>query len=328
MRDLLAIVHAFLVRYRDSSLSRAELMAQLPQEVSSSFKTWRDVYGGIFGDFNRCHHSRKTIGMLKELISAFEAANHIEKSETHTASSLGDSKDELEAPDTAAATNASTPDKPCQPMVPEHLLRAYSFIRLVALLEQAAMAQEYLTVAVMRFAEHPKTKIMHSKLKSAFRCVEKVFFDRSDFTACLDIARAGVICDDLETLKWCLEQFVSAHKAGKMCIERIKNRFETPTEAGWRDILLNVTLPEVDHICEVQLILKIMFNARKDCGGHDGYARFRCTCELIANALLEDERPVVSWCLQFNAAARDCQTKRLTSLEETHLEETDEETDF
>lgn len=63
----------------------------------------------------------------------------------------------------------------------------------------------------------------------------------------------------------------------------IKNRWATPTSAGWADALINFYFVEdpTRTICELQLIHKSMWRIRSNLGAHDGYDKLRVVQELL-----------------------------------------------
>ena len=96
-----------------------------------------------------------------------------------------------------------------------------------------------------------------------------------------DLVRGGIIHETMGGLCRVLDYF---HKSDAVTVVRIKNRFETPSDAGWTDCMLNFYFRDDPHrhVCEVQLIHHKMFSQRTVQDGHDGYNIFRSSYELLA----------------------------------------------
>jgi hypothetical protein len=62
--------------------------------------------------------------------------------------------------------------------------------------------------------------------------------------------------------------------AGLTLAKRPKDRFVKPMDVGYRDVLMNVTLPN-GHIGELQLHVKALLNAKENLGGHKHYEVMR-----------------------------------------------------
>jgi hypothetical protein len=71
--------------------------------------------------------------------------------------------------------------------------------------------------------------------------------------------------------------------AESICITRSKGRFRQPTSGGWGDIMINFyfTTDEHEHICELQLVHRQLYNVRKNMGAHATYGVFRAALELL-----------------------------------------------
>eukprot|EP00750_Incisomonas_marina_P011227 INCI16357.10.p2 GENE.INCI16357.10~~INCI16357.10.p2 ORF type:complete len:681 (-),score=132.13 INCI16357.10:51-2093(-) len=135
-------------------------------------------------------------------------------------------------------------------------------------------------------------------LKSMYRAMEKAAFrdDGKQWSAdnVLDIVRGSLLFDRLEQFTLCLQ--VLEEYPG-VTIARVKNRFQTPTDGGWRDCMVNVCFDDdPDHvICELQLIHHTLMLARKGMNGHNDYVTYRSGIELqlavAAQKLQNCERP-------------------------------------
>jgi hypothetical protein len=98
-----------------------------------------------------------------------------------------------------------------------------------------------------------------------------------------DLVRGMVMVDTIAELP----QVLDALKAsGAVFARPVKNRFEKPTPSGYRDIMMNITLPN-GHIAEVQVNTKEMVIA-KERKGHPLYAIER---ELVGQIDFEKRQP-------------------------------------
>merc|ERR1719201_1622886 len=138
---------------------------------------------------------------------------------------------------------------------------------------------------------------------------QKPFFSRGDCANVFDVVRGMVVCSSMHMMNICLgllaacdiniwrglpvargsmgqDDVTAAQAAGiveELNIFRLKNRFKQPTSSGWADIMINFSFasdPD-QHICELQLVHKSMFTARKHCNAHTEYAKFRTAQELL-----------------------------------------------
>ena len=94
----------------------------------------------------------------------------------------------------------------------------------------------------------------------------------------IDLGRATVECDDVETLDRTIGKLSEKSKAKKVFVRRIKNRVDPgfdPMEAGgYRDVLINLSFEEEGHQVELQLNLSA-FVTIKNSGGHAAYTAAR-----------------------------------------------------
>ena len=60
-----------------------------------------------------------------------------------------------------------------------------------------------------------------------------------DASAVKDIVRCMIECDTVEQINAFVAAIVEAHGAGSITVIRVKNRFQTPSAGGWRDIMIN-----------------------------------------------------------------------------------------
>ena len=67
-------------------------------------------------------------------------------------------------------------------------------------------------------------------------------------------------------------------------VVRMKNRFASPTDAGWRDVVINGRLRKdrrIRHIVEIQLHYAPLVAVREQLGGHVIYAKQRALAEAL-----------------------------------------------
>lgn len=123
------------------------------------------------------------------------------------------------------------------------------------------------------------------KSKGVNRIWEKVCMSRQkrfDCSAILDVARGGVVCKDMASMKTALEFIESSETVDLI---RIKVRFadHEATAGGWRDILLNFVFKDdwAKHVCELQLVHANLLEVRQNMGAHHDYGIFRSALEIL-----------------------------------------------
>ena len=119
-----------------------------------------------------------------------------------------------------------------------------------------------------------KTKgpfLITAPLKGEKRATEKVNSDyNGDWSQLMDGVRATIAIDNFDDIDGVVK---TLHKSGMKLAKRPKDRFASPTVAGYRDILLNVEYPN-GHIGELQINTKSMIKA-KEKDGHKLYEKSR-----------------------------------------------------
>jgi len=125
--------------------------------------------------------------------------------------------------------------------------------------------------------------------KRRARAIEKVWraYD-GDATRLRDLVRCSLVFDQISDVKRCLEAIL---RDDRVVVQQIKNRLALSYNAcekscGYRDIQLKITLGEGqfdnaeldmglhEHVCEVQLHLKSMYDLKSD-SGHQRYVNYR-----------------------------------------------------
>lgn len=117
---------------------------------------------------------------------------------------------------------------------------------------------------------HKGPIIVIGNLKSKERAKEKVDSDfGGDWSRVGDVVRASVALDSYSQLEDVIKKLEST---GLKLARKPKDRFENPTDAGYRDVLLNVVHPN-GHVGELQLHLKPILHAKD--AGHKFYEDVR-----------------------------------------------------
>lgn len=150
----------------------------------------------------------------------------------------------------------------------------------------AVIAQEYLCSYTAELAQATDGATSKSAVKHLFRILEKQGFDQGralggPAPAPWDAARALVCYGGMSALVLGLERLQNDHREGRITVLRAKERFSSPTSAGWSDILVNLCLPQVDFPCEIQMVHSKMMLIRHDMGAHGEYAKFRTAKEVL-----------------------------------------------
>lgn len=118
--------------------------------------------------------------------------------------------------------------------------------------------------------DQPGPIIVIGPMKKRDRSKEKVEADYGgDWSRLGDVVRASVAVDSFDDLEGVMAQL---KKSGLKLARQPKNRFENPTEAGYRDMSLAVEYPN-GHVGELQLHLKPILKAKDE--GHKFYEEVR-----------------------------------------------------
>ena len=118
--------------------------------------------------------------------------------------------------------------------------------------------------------QKPGKLLFIAPIKGMARSEEKVNKEYGgDWDRLLDVARASVAVDNLSQIK---DVVTALSNSGMQLAKRPKNRFEDPTEEGYRDLMLNVKAPN-GIVMELQVHLKSMLDAKDK--GHADYEIIR-----------------------------------------------------
>lgn len=113
----------------------------------------------------------------------------------------------------------------------------------------------------------------------------------------VDVVRGALVFDRMNTMLMAVEVLAACDgplddsrewDAGtegleKIHIERIKDRFQTPTDGGWADCVVNFRFKanRENYVCEIQLIHNELMMVRERMGAHHGYSLFRSAYETL-----------------------------------------------
>jgi hypothetical protein len=115
--------------------------------------------------------------------------------------------------------------------------------------------------------------------------------DYPDCSQILDVFGCIIECQDYAAMAAVVDAFADQHKSGTVSIARMKDRWNTPSEGGWRDLMLNIVV-NGKVVFEVQVVLHAMLVARKALDAHTAYNQFRSFAEVFG--LLELPMKVVA----------------------------------
>lgn len=116
----------------------------------------------------------------------------------------------------------------------------------------------------------PGPVIMIGPMKDKERSKEKVDADYGgDWSKLGDIVRASVAVDSMDQITDVMKKL---RASGLKLARKPKDRFAKPTEAGYRDVIMNVEYPN-GHVGELQLHLKGILKAKE--AGHKLYEEVR-----------------------------------------------------
>ena len=103
-----------------------------------------------------------------------------------------------------------------------------------------------------------------------------------DASKTLDLVRGMVICSDIPVITKMVAALTDLCSNGKIERVRLKDRFNNPSAGGWRDYMDNFMIcgDKNKHICELQIVHKVMITARKGLPGHVVYGKVRNAMEL------------------------------------------------
>ncbi|MEI6858186.1 MAG: RelA/SpoT domain-containing protein [Shewanella sp.] len=127
-----------------------------------------------------------------------------------------------------------------------------------ALYSQAQIAQTELTQILKQISTVNQIEIQVPAIKSYSRAREKVSSKLAgDASLLTDLARASIITSNIHDL-------VTAYEAltNQAQIIKVKNRFASPKDSGYRDLNVLIRLPKSKMIAEIQLHLSEIANIK------------------------------------------------------------------
>ncbi|SBT14292.1 RelA/SpoT domain-containing protein [Vibrio celticus] len=102
------------------------------------------------------------------------------------------------------------------------------------------------------------SEALFAGVKSQARAEEKIALELDgDVTKITDLARATIIANDVESL---VEVYEALSREAD--VVKLKNKFKSPADSGYRDLNLLVRLPKTNIIAEVQLHLKAIADVK------------------------------------------------------------------
>lgn len=139
---------------------------------------------------------------------------------------------------------------------------------LDALYSQAQTAQDELAQILMQISTGTQIETQVPGIKSYSRASDKVSSKlNGDASLLTDLARASIVTNNIHDL-------VAAYEAltGQTQVIKVKNRFASPKDSGYRDLNVLIRLPKSQMIAEVQLHLSEIANI-KNGAEHQVYER-------------------------------------------------------
>ncbi|KAB0287149.1 RelA/SpoT domain-containing protein [Vibrio fortis] len=102
------------------------------------------------------------------------------------------------------------------------------------------------------------SEALFAGVKSQARAEEKIALElNGDVSRITDLARATIIANDVESL---VEVYEAVSREAD--VVKVKNKFKSPADSGYRDLNLLVRLPKTNIIAEVQLHLKAIADVK------------------------------------------------------------------
>jgi len=130
----------------------------------------------------------------------------------------------------------------------------------------------------------PGPIVVIGRMKNRGRVLEKAATDNMPVSSVLDLVRATVVVDRAEDISDVMRYL---RAAGIRVARRPKNRFSSPTEVNYRDLMFNIRYPN-GHIGELQVNLRPMLQAKEV-----GHAFYESVREIVARVKAENRSMTV-----------------------------------
>ena len=183
-------------------------------------------------------------------------------------------------------------------LMPHKFVLAQNTSHIFELFCQAAKVHSYYNSVCKHIAKETKAEWHAAPLKKIFRILEKaehvqlndggsVQFNCSNI---FDIVRGTLVYDKLGDVDGgVLRGIRTLFQCPQLQIIRVKDRFNNPTSACWRDVLCNARMVSsqgniISHIVEIQLHQRDLRDERMNVGGHFIYERHRALFEACETA--------------------------------------------
>jgi hypothetical protein len=136
--------------------------------------------------------------------------------------------------------------------------------------------------------KHRPAKIIYrpnDETKSPYRIIEKSLTkgpdpDYPDCSKVFDVFGCIIECQDYRQMAAIVDAFRDRYRRESIQITRVKDRWTTPSDGGWRDLMINIVVNEI--VYEVQVVLQAMKKARTALDAHKAYNQFRSFAEVFA----------------------------------------------
>ncbi|NOH96932.1 RelA/SpoT domain-containing protein [Vibrio sp. 99-70-13A1] len=126
------------------------------------------------------------------------------------------------------------------------------------LYSKAHQAQAELETICKSTALLTQSDALFAGVKSDTRAKEKIKLElNGDVSKITDLARATIVANDVESL---VEVYEALSREAD--VVKVKNKFKTPADSGYRDLNLLVRLPKTNIVAEVQLHLKAIADVK------------------------------------------------------------------
>ena len=180
------------------------------------------------------------------------------------------------------------------PITPEQRTKAEEV--LVPLVERATASKPAFDALVSQIAQGFGMQPMLAPVKGLKRAAEKLVLETGgDVGLIRDMLRATIVVPTVSDVQAAIEQVRANFQ-----IVRIKDRFATPTESGYRDVLINVMTPD-GMTAEIQVNVPAMLAAKSE--GHKLYEMARVLPEGDARRVQLEELQARLYAEAFDSAA-------------------------